>query len=183
MRKMVWASVLTLAIGLIGTTGAVADSISLIGKKVQAVVSFEVNGKQVKDAVIINGVTYVPARSFSEAAGYSVAIEGGKVKMSSGDDKISETLNNKWRISVLQQNVATWETEIEGYEEEVKQAETAIEEAETLNAKTSDLTKIDTSGVEEKLRKANASIAETQAKIDAANAEITELQAQINANK
>ncbi|MGG6309772.1 stalk domain-containing protein [Paenibacillus macerans] len=182
MRKWLWAGVLTLTVGLVVATGAGADSVSLIGKKVQAVVSFEVNGKAVKDAVIINGVTYVPARSFSEAAGYSVAIEGGKVKMFSSDDKIAETLNNKWRISVLQQNIVTLETEIEGYKEEVKQAETAIKEAEALNAKTSELTKIDTSGVEEKLRKAKASIAETQAKIDAANAEIAELQAKIDAN-
>lgn len=183
MRKYVWSGVIALAVGLVAAAGVGADSASLIGKKVQAVVSFEVNGKPVKDAVIINGVTYVPARSFSEAVGYTVAVEGGKVKMSSNDDKIGETLNYKWRISVLQQNITTWNTEIEGFKEEVKQAENAIKEAEELNSKTSDLTKIDTSGVEEKLRKANAAIAETQVKIDAANAEIAELQAKIDTNK
>ncbi|MGG6309993.1 hypothetical protein [Paenibacillus macerans] len=185
MKKILISAVVSLL--LLGTLTAIASAAtnSLIGKKVQNVIEFTVNGKPVKDAVIIDGTTYVPARSFSEAAGYSIAIEGGKVNMTGtetqSEDAIVKELQAKSRISTLQYNISVWQATIEGNNELVKQAQSAIEEAEKWNATVDDeLIKMSTSSAEEKLKKAQAEIAEYQAKIDAANAEIAELQAQLS---
>ncbi|MCH1641816.1 hypothetical protein MJ257_17105 [Paenibacillus timonensis] len=174
---------------LLGTLTAVASAAtnSLIGKKVQNVIEFTVNGKPVKDAVVIDGTTYVPARSFSEAAGYSIAIEGGKVNMT-GTETVTRTeeevvaeIKIKNQLNILQNNVSFWKASLVGPEETAAQARKSIEEANSWNAAVDDdLIKMSTSSAEEKLKKAQAEIAELQAKIDAAEAEIAELQKQLN---
>ncbi|AZS17381.1 hypothetical protein [Paenibacillus lutimineralis] len=184
MKKIVYSAIVGAL--LLGSLTAVASAAtnSLIGKKVQNVIGVTVNGKSVKDAVIIDGTTYAPVRSFSEAAGYSLTIEGGTVKMASSDtqseDPIAKELQTKYKIDTLQRNISTWKVMIEGHNETVKQSESFIAETKAWNEKAGkDDPKLDTSGAEEKLKKAQADIAELQAKIDAANAEIEQLQAEL----
>ncbi|GAA0397984.1 hypothetical protein [Paenibacillus motobuensis] len=165
---------------LLGSLTAVASAAtnSLIGKKVQGVIAVTVNGKAVKDAVIIDGVTYAPVRSFSEAAGYSLKNEGGTVKLTAEEDQLVEKIKTDDRINTLKRNIATWEASLDGPNEAVKRAKASIAEMNAWNAKAGkDDPKMDTSGAEEQLAKAQAEIAELQAKIDAANAEISQLQA------
>lgn len=186
MKKLLYVSVIGILLLTTLTAVASAATSALIGKKVQNVIAFTIDGKPVKDAVIIDGTTYVPARSFSEATGYSIAIEGGTVKMTGiqEDEVIVKEIQAKSRIGTLQYNISVWQATIDGNKETVLQAQKSIEEMNDWNSKAGpNDPKMDTSAAEEKLRKANASIAETQAKIDAANAEIAELQAQIDANK
>lgn len=198
MKKILFSAAVSLL--LLGTLTAIASAAtnSLIGKKVQSAIEFTVNGKPVKDAVIIDGTTYVPARSFSEAAGYSIAIEGGTVKMigtetqvedasdteavteTRSEDDITTELRTKHEIRTLQNNISTWQIMIDGNSETAKQAQDAINKAEEWNAtKGDDVIKMSTKGAEDKLAKAQAEIAELQAKIDAAEEEIKLLEAQL----
>lgn len=62
---------------------AFADDIqSLVGKKVQAESTVEVNGKTLT-TVVVEGKNYAPVRSIGEAAGYDVIVDGKKVILNS----------------------------------------------------------------------------------------------------
>ncbi|MEK3674603.1 hypothetical protein [Paenibacillus sp. FSL R10-2771] len=87
---------------------AFADTIpSLIGKKVQAQYTVEVNGK-VLNTVVVEGSNYAPVRSLGEAAGYDVSLEGKKVILNmpttSALNQLSED-EKKERISSLQEAI------------------------------------------------------------------------------
>lgn len=186
MKKIMYSVIASIL--LLGTLTAVASAAtnSLIGKKVQSVVSFVVDGKSVKDAIIIDGTTYVPARSFSEAAGYSIAIEGGTVKMTATQEEeaIVKEIQATSRIGTLQYNILVWTTQLSGEKEAAELARKSIEKIDALNANSSaEAPKVDDTIVKEKLANAEAAIAELEAKITAAEAEIAELQAKIDANK
>lgn len=66
---------------LFGGASVFADSVSLIGQKVQGLFTVEKGGAKVADAIIINGSAYVPVRALSEATGTKLTIEGKKIIM------------------------------------------------------------------------------------------------------
>ncbi|MFD1268851.1 hypothetical protein ACFQ3Y_15710 [Paenibacillus motobuensis] len=187
MKKKI--SVIIIGTLLLGSLAAVASAATntLVGKKVQSVIAVTVNGKAVKDAIVIDGTTYAPVRSFSEAAGYSLNIEGGTVKLTDSaktEDQVVDQIKTDTRINTLQRDILIWQASIEGKQETVKQAESAIAEMSAWNEKAGkDDPKMDASGAKEKLAKAQAEIAELQAKITVAEAEIAKLQAQIDASQ
>ncbi|GGG08705.1 hypothetical protein [Paenibacillus aceti] len=186
MKKLVYS--LVASIVLVGSLTAVvsAATSSLIGKKVQGVIAVTVNGKAVKDAVVIDGTTYAPVRSFSEASGYTVKVEKGEVQLTMPEtinrteEEVVKELKVKDQINTLRNNIVFWQATIDGNKETIKQAESAIERAEAWNKEAGeDVIKMDTSGAEEKLKKAQDEIADIQAKITAAEAEIAKLEAQL----
>lgn len=70
-------------VGALLFTGAsaFADSVSLIGQKVQGLFTVEKAGTKIADAVIINGTAYAPVRAVSEATGTTLTVEGKKIIM------------------------------------------------------------------------------------------------------
>lgn len=72
-----------LIIGALLMTGAsaFADSVSLVGQKVQGIFSIEKAGTKVADAVIINSTAYAPVRAVAEATGASLTVEGKTIIM------------------------------------------------------------------------------------------------------
>lgn len=72
------------------STSVFADDIkSLIGQTVQGTASVTLNDKEIGSAVIINGTSYAPVRTVSEASGLEVDYSKGVVKMKSKAKQIS----------------------------------------------------------------------------------------------
>lgn len=181
MKKLIGTTIAAVILLSSLTAVAAAASTGLIGKKVQALIPVELNGKVVKDAVIIDGTTYAPVRSLSDAAGFDLSIEGGKVKVTTGattDDSISKNLNVKYQIQVLQ-NQIEWNKEL------IKNTEQSIADfknkIETEKAYTTDVDahKLMIEGLQKNLDDQLAYVADLQKKIDAANAEIAQLESQL----
>ncbi|OME21597.1 MULTISPECIES: hypothetical protein [Paenibacillus] len=93
-------------VGVLLFTGAsaFADSVGLIGQKVQGIFTVEKGGKKVADAIIINGTAYAPVRAVSEATGAILTVEGKKIIMGdvvvggvlpSSDVSVSSELSTK----------------------------------------------------------------------------------------
>ncbi|WP_410770964.1 hypothetical protein [Fontibacillus sp. BL9] len=190
MKKIVYSSIISLL--LLGSlaVGVSAATNSLIGKKVQSVVSVKVDGKQVKDAVVIDGTTYAPVRSFSEASGYSVKVGKGEVILTAPEtinrteDEVVRELKIENQISILRGSITFWKASLVGYEETAAQARKSIEEAIDWNAtKPADAPTMTTTGSQTKLIEAETAIDDLQAKIKAAEAEIKQLEAQIKSIK
>lgn len=187
MKKLVYSSVAALFVLGSLTVGVSAATNSLIGKKVQAVISVKVDGKQVKDAIVIDGTTYAPVRSFSEASGYSVKIGKGEVLLTSPEtinrteEEVVAEIKIKNQLNVLQNNVVFWKASLVGYEETAAQARKSIEDANVWNAnRADDVPELDSTSAQKKLSEAEAAIADLQSKIEAAEAEIKQLEAQLN---
>ncbi|MEC0241969.1 hypothetical protein P4H66_19385 [Paenibacillus dokdonensis] len=183
MKKIIYSALVSAL--LFGSVAAVsyAATSGLIGKKVQGIITVSVNGKAVKDAVVIDGTTYAPVRSFSEAAGYALNIEGGTVKLSnptqeSSEDQIVSELKIKDRIQTLQTMVKQYQLTIDTDNEIITQTQASIDNLTALS-KQNDIPFLDLSASKKKVEDAKAEITDLQKKIDAANAEITGLQDQL----
>jgi hypothetical protein len=66
---------------LFGGASAFADSVGLIGQKVQGLFSIEKDGKKIAEAVVIKGTAYAPVRAVAEATGSNLTVEGKKIIM------------------------------------------------------------------------------------------------------
>ncbi|MDP9676289.1 hypothetical protein J2W97_002284 [Paenibacillus jamilae] len=71
MKKIV-AGFLAGALFTIGATSFADEIQSLVGKKIQGETSVSVNGKSIDKAIVVEGKSYAPVRSISEAAGMKV---------------------------------------------------------------------------------------------------------------
>lgn len=97
-----------------------ADSVGLIGQKVQGLFTIEKNGKKVDDAIIINGTAYAPVRSVAEASGAKLTVEGKKIIMedvTTPTEKRSaeleaERAKTSAEITKLETNIADLETNV-----------------------------------------------------------------------
>lgn len=177
-RKLLTLSLSLLLICSVATAASATTSL-LIGKKVQKTMNVEVEGKKIKDAIVVDNTTYVPVRSFSEAAGYNLKLEGDDVKLSieTAEKELVDKIKADNRIDILKGSIRGWGAEIAANKETVKQAEKSIAEVKAYNEKAgNDAPKLDSSGAEEKLKKAQETIAELESKIKAAESEIKTLE-------
>ncbi len=187
MKKIVYSSIAILLIIGSLAAGVSAATSSLIGKKVQAVVSVKVDGKQVKEAVIIYVITYAPVRSFSEASGYSVQVGKGEVLLTSPgtinrtEEEVVRALKIENQISILRGNITFWKSSLVGHEETVTRTRKSIEEVNVWNStKANDVPKLDSTYAQNELKVAESAIADLEAKIETAEAEIKQLEAQLS---
>ncbi|WP_059043921.1 hypothetical protein [Paenibacillus rubinfantis] len=185
-----------LIVGLLlfaGTTVFADSAKSLLGKKVQGTFEVAFNGNQIGDAAVIDGSTYLPVRSISDAAGINIAVEGKKIILTTSGSQIvpdvtdAETdAKNKAngdisaRIGILKNNIKTNETNIQIERDEViAPLQKKLAELKAADDGT-DVSKQGIEIVEGKISDSQKLIAELQAKIDAADAEIKQLEAQLN---
>lgn len=93
MRKYVVGAIAGALIVFAGQ--AAAESVSKIGKKVQAEFIVKVDGKELETmGLSIDGQTTVPARSLANAVGYDVAFVNKEVILTKKEDeKVTETTN------------------------------------------------------------------------------------------
>lgn len=111
-----------------------ADSVSLIGQKVQGLYSVEKDGAKVADAVVINGTAYAPVRAVSDATGTGLTVEGKRIiiqekeevptvdssnivseqyKQNKIDGLIRGVSNRKETISQLETKLQTYKIQLE----------------------------------------------------------------------
>jgi hypothetical protein len=88
---------LVLAIALVLIVGGVAyaDSSSLVGQAVQGTFPVMVNGTQLaQQAIVINGVSYLPTRAVRQALGATVSFTGTEIDVATeGASQTSETVH------------------------------------------------------------------------------------------
>lgn len=131
MKKFV-AGFLVGALLLVGTS-TFADSVSLIGRKVEGTFTVKKDGIKVMDAVIINGKSYAPVRSIAEASGLSVQVEGKTIIMNSETPVLppdrtpitNDTTANELLIKIENKkiNIAELEKQVQIYEGLAKELE------------------------------------------------------------
>jgi len=190
MKKAIYSSILAIVLLSSLTATAIAATSSLVGKKVQSVVPVELNGKAIKDAVVIDGVTYAPVRSLSDASGYVLSVEGGKVKMTtkSGTIPPSEVTTTQQdptvnaavlaRIQFLKNEINSTTDNIRIMESEsivMLESKIAIQLAYTVDV---DAHKSLAASIQKNLDEERAQVSELRKKITAANAEIAQLESQ-----
>lgn len=155
-----------------------ADSINLIGQKVQGVFSVEKNGSKIADAVIINGTAYAPVRAVSDAAGTKLNIEGKRIIME--EPQVVQNLRKVQALQVERNNLAR---QIAGLENDVVALTTQeIPLNETLAkelANNGDLGKRHAENVE----RAREKLAKIQAELPTLKAKLADIDAQIAAIK
>lgn len=185
MKKLIYTSIAAVIALSSLTAVAAAASSGLLGKKVQGVIPVEINGKTVKDAVIIDGTTYAPVRSLSDAAGFDLSIEGGKVKVTSNitptneDKVVIEQAKIKQKIQVLKNGIESNKESIRIAESEsIAQLEKRLAEEKAYTTDV-EIHKTLAEGVQRNLDEQRAYVADLQKKIDAANAEIAQLESQL----
>jgi peptidoglycan hydrolase CwlO-like protein len=190
MKKFI--SGLVVGVLLFASTTVFADSAkSLLGKKVQGTFDVSFNGHQIGSAPVIDGSTYLPVRSISEAAGINISVEGKRIELTTTDEIVPTVTDAETdaknrsnaeisaQIGLLKNKIQTYESNIKierdevltPLEEKLKELETAPQTGNSRQAITN---------IEKKIADSNANITKMQAEIDAAEAEIKQLEEQLN---
>lgn len=177
-----------------GTTVFADTAKELIGKRVQGTFEVTFNGKKISDAAVIEGSTYLPVRSVSEAAGIDIVIEGKKINLTT-DNNVKDVLGG---IDVDDKNMTALENRISTLKEQILLDRQKLDsekintlprlESRLLEMKDDQyssalgpaLTKQGIDNLEAQIAESKKYIQELQSKIEAAEAEIKELEAQLN---
>src|SRR5208337_4265446 len=102
MKKLVL--ILVLALVLIGVGVAFADDSNLIGQAVQGVFPVYVNGTELsQEAIVINGVSYLPTREVTEAVGATVYFTGTQIDVTTTAQVTDQTLTQTTESQGAQQ--------------------------------------------------------------------------------
>jgi|SRR5690606_9993931 len=107
MKKLIIGICAVVALTTLGATsyGSVA---SLVGKKVQSEALVIVNGAELGNAIIIDGVSYLPVRKVSESLGVDVSYEDKKVIVIDEKKKLTAKIKSLTaRIDELYENIET----------------------------------------------------------------------------
>lgn len=104
------------------TATTYADDIkSLVGVKIQGETPVIANGKDVGNAIIVDGKSYAPVRSISEAAGFEVKVENKQIVMTKKSTGGTTTVPEMPTMPVKKPNVRTVEQiDIQIYEEQTR---------------------------------------------------------------
>lgn len=137
MKKVIVSS---LAILMLGAAVIYADSVSLVGRKVQSEAAITLDGKEIGSVLIIDGVSYAPVRVIAEASGLTAGYAKGEVKLTTNESiRTSETIDEdaltkeKNRLVIqsdtlrnyirdLTNSIATLESEINKFDGEVEES-------------------------------------------------------------
>lgn len=183
-----------LIVGLLlfaGTTVFADSAKSLLGKKVQGTFEVAFNGKAIGDAAVIDGSTFLPVRSISDATGINIAVEGKKINLTTSGNQIVADISdaetdakNKAeglvtsKINTLQENIKTHQFNIDLEKNTLSNLQKKLVELKAADDGKA-VSKQGIEIVEGKIADSQKLIAELQAKIDAAEAEIKQLEAQL----
>lgn len=99
-----------------------ADSVSLIGQKVQGLYTIQKDGKKIGDAVIIKGTAYAPVRAVSNAAGTNLTVSGRNIIMK--DEIIGPTRTEPVTLDEYKAELERINTEITQKQQNINYLET-----------------------------------------------------------
>jgi len=124
---------------------AAADTISLVGKKVQSEAIVTLDGEAIGTALIIDGTSYPPLRVVAEAVGVGVGYEKGVVKLQTQNEKPMSLSYWEGRLEDLNGSLEIAKKLVETAEGRVEKGKLAIEKwqntLDSLPADASDVTK------------------------------------------
>lgn len=140
MRKYIFGIITVLMFALCTTTYA-EEVTNMVGHAVQGVFSVQIDGKKLeKDAIVIDGTTYFPVRSFGEAIGYDVSFdpEMGVLMNKKVDHAKQEALENAkiererrktdYKIQIAKDGIQRNKKRIEEFERDLKVLQPSNEE-------------------------------------------------------
>lgn len=128
-----------LGIGILYAPTIYAATSSLLGTKVDKVMTVKLDDKKIGDAVVINGTSYLPVRATANAFNAEVAVNSSEISLTSGNDVADEPV-------------------IEGAKTAEQNAEIAKEQQKESEANTAKMNKLytDKRAVEVKIEKAES---------------------------
>lgn len=146
---------------------------SLVGKRVAAEATVFVNGKQVSDAIIIDGKSYAPVKDVVDSMGGSVKY----VKASNGDEKASLQIERKTTpVNHLESELTIVESDLESTNNKLKNVLNEIEKyTKQRDEQLAGLT--DQTAIDAVNRKYEGFLNERQAQVESINKKIAELEA------
>lgn len=172
---------------LVATAGvAAADTVSLVGKKIQGEAIVTLDGEQIDTAIIVDGKSYAPVRSVAEATGLKAGYEKGNVKL--------ETQTNQYPLPYWESRLTSLNEYLESTKSLVANTESKIQTSTGIIEKWEDkLNNLPNDASEtlrqeivttlDDLRKSHAEhqteLAERQARVAEIEAEIAEAKAEI----
>lgn len=171
MKKQV-AGFLAGAIFTLSATAFADDIKSLVGKKVQAEYTVEVDGK-VLNTVVVEGKNYAPVRAIGEAAGYSIVVDGKKVILNSevkAVDNIKTLPSSKYTKEQLAEEIKYYENMIKGNQEALERVKESISSGKYSG---DELTYLQTN-----LEKAEKNLTNDKSRLAELEAQLAELQGQ-----
>ncbi|MEI2285029.1 hypothetical protein [Paenibacillus polysaccharolyticus] len=119
---------LVLGIGISFSGDISAATSKLLGGKVGKVMTVTLDNKNIGEAPVIGGTSYVPVRTAANSLGLEVTVEGNEIKLSSPEDVLSN--EEMAAIAKQQQEEAEKAAAVENKKnEEKKKVEEAIETA------------------------------------------------------
>lgn len=138
MKKIV-AGFLAGALFTLGTTSFAAEIKSLVGKKIQSEVTVTANGKQLDNAVVVDGKSYAPVRAIAQAAGMEVEFgKEGIVLTETAQEPVTNPVNEAApEEPAKEQQAVNWEDDakIKEWQAEINRLqEKKNEAAESLSS-------------------------------------------------
>lgn len=143
------------------STSVFADDIkSIIGQTVQGTAVVSLDEKEIGSAVIINGISYAPVRTVSEASGLIVDYSKGVVKM--------KTKSKKYSVEDIQK-------EIDNYTKLITSTEEAIANVKKTT-EAGNLSEEELSYLNDGIKKREKTVASYKEKVTELQAQLAELQ-------
>lgn len=180
-----------------GTTVFADSAMNLLGKKVQGTYEVTFNGKKISDAAVIEGSTYLPVRSVSDAAGINIAVEGKKINLTTdggvqivpdvSDAEIDKVNAEKGEISAkinilkntIETNKRNLELEKTNTLPRLEKHLAEMKSEEYSSALGPELSKQGIENLEGQIVDSKKIISDLEAKVKAAEDEIKQLEAQL----
>jgi len=131
---------------LVATAGvAAADTVSLVGKKIQSEAIVTLDGEEIGKAIITDGTSFAPIRIVAEATGLKVGYEKGNVKLETQNEKPMSLSYWEGRLEDLNGSLEIAKKLVETAEGRVEKGKLAIEKwqntLDSLPADASEVTK------------------------------------------
>jgi len=179
---------------LIATAGvAAADTVSMIGKKIQSEAIVTLDGEEIGTALIVDGTSYPPLRTVAEAVGVGVGWEKGVVKLETQTsekksaaywestierltwylDSTNKLVDNtKSSIETGKQIIEKWQTRLDGLADDASE--------KIITEYTNTITTLQAGQMEKEvqLSEYQAKVAEIESDLALAKTELAEAQAQ-----
>jgi peptidoglycan hydrolase CwlO-like protein len=185
MRKYIIGFIAGILVATAGIAGA--ETISLVGKKIQSEAVVTLDGKEIGTAIITDGTSYLPIRTLADATGLKVGYQKGNIKLETKTElpRNLENLDQRledltWSLNSWQKMLANTQRSIDGCLENIAKWQGVLD---TLAPDASDEIKADyqsrIGSAETEIIKLEIDLAERSAKVEEVEAEIELVKAEI----
>ncbi|WP_138756539.1 hypothetical protein [Paenibacillus sinopodophylli] len=117
--KKVYYVITGIVVGVVlsvGTSAYATEISALVGKKIQSEWTVTLDGTQIDNAIIVDGKSYAPVRSISEAVGLEVGFQGKNVILNTkkaGGDVLTKTESLEMSIEATKSDIKFYQSFLE----------------------------------------------------------------------